>query len=81
MNGIKSSFHLLKVLNATTDTLYLFDSQNMCIDLYDSTHVTAVIDQSMLESRLINRLTSIDNIDPTSQVFKDGDYLYYLHRG
>ncbi len=44
MNGISSSFHLLKVLNASTDTLYLFDSQNMCIDLYDITHVTAVID-------------------------------------
>lgn len=44
MNGISSSFHLLKVLNASTDTLYLFDSINMCIDLYDITHVTAVID-------------------------------------
>ena len=81
MNGIKSSFHLLKVLNAPTDTLYLFDSQNMSIDLYDITHVTAVIDQTMLESRLINRLTSIHNLDPMSQVFKDGDHLYYQYRG
>jgi hypothetical protein len=66
MNGIKASFHLLRVLNAATDTLYLFDSDNMCIDVYDITHVTAVIDQSMLESRLIHRLTSVKNLDPIS---------------
>jgi len=44
MSNIKQSFDLLSVLNAPTDILYLFDRQRMCIDLYDLTHATAVID-------------------------------------
>lgn len=48
MSGVSGFFHLLSVLNAPTDQMYLFDSHDMCIDIYDITHITAVIDQRML---------------------------------
>jgi len=44
MSNIRDSYKLLKVLNADAETLYFFDCDNSCIDMYDITHVTAVMD-------------------------------------
>lgn len=69
MSRIDRNYQLLSVLNAPTDLLYLYNSLSKSIEIFDITHVTAVIENTNLESRLVFKICDLVDFNPLNVSF------------
>lgn len=72
--------YIVDVLNSATDVLFMANVEERTLDVYNIAHMSAVLEQDMIEERLVYRVNNFDYI-VGKQYCKDDEQIFYEFKG